>query len=145
MGVGNSHAWGRIGGEKGDPEPLLVRFHLHFLGVGRRRGPWAAGRGGWGATRSCANSRQGCEPGSGPETVRPWRAARAQTSFQPFPHRHGRDSCARPAPRSAQACFFPFFPAHGNAAACVSFGARLSLAFGGGGFLPGLAFGAWMR
>lgn len=48
----------------------------------------------------------------------------------PLPPGLGRDSCARPARGSAQACSFPFFPAHGNAAARVSFGAFWSLALG---------------
>lgn len=46
---------------KETPEPFLVRFHRHFLGFGGRRGPR------WWGMGSCANSGQGCEPGSGPE------------------------------------------------------------------------------
>lgn len=98
-----------------------MRFHHHFLGFVRRRGPQVWGMG------SCAISGLGYEPGSGPETV---RRARARTSRQPFPHGFSRDSCARPIQGSAQACFFPFFPAHGNAVACVGFGASSSLALG---------------
>lgn len=76
---------------------------------------------GWGGMGSCA-SRAGRarEPGSGPETVRPFPPpprARAQTPWQPFPplappppHLSARDSCARPTRGSAQACFFPLPP-----------------------------------
>nr|BAE42642.1 unnamed protein product [Mus musculus] len=37
----------------------------------------------------------------------------------------------------ARVLFSPFFPAHGNAAACVSFRALLVVGLGGGVFLPG--------
>lgn len=79
---------------------------------------------------SCAISGLGYEPGSGPGTVRPSRA-RAQTPRQPFPPAASAGTPARARPRALRRrASFPFFPAHGNAAACVGFGASLSLALG---------------
>lgn len=105
--------------------PLSVRFVLSS-----RASCGATGHmgGGWGAERTPGRAAANLALVRG--TVRPSRA-RAQTSLQPFPHRVGRASCARPTWGSAQARCFPFFPAYGNAAACAGSGAGLSLAGAG--------------
>lgn len=105
--------------------PLSVRFVLSsrasYGATGRKGGGWGAGRTAGKAAANLARIRG---------TVRPFRA-RAQTPLQPFPHRVGRASCARPTWGSAQARCFPFFLAYGNAAACAGSGAGLSLAGAG--------------
>lgn len=86
------------------------------------------GGGGWGAVRTsgrAANLAPGRRPCGLPVRVRRRRPRPSPTPF-------GRDSCARPTSGSPQACFFPFFPAYGNAVACAPLGSGVSLTLGVG-------------
>lgn len=96
----------------------------------------AAGRrgGGWGAAPPAgpaANLARGRSPGGLGVRVRKPLSA-------PSPPRPRPGLLRAPGPvLCARVLFSPFFPAHGNAAACVSFRALLVVGLGGGVFLPG--------